>query len=57
VSLDNIQKAHLQGFRVLVYTVNDPDDMKKLLSLGVDGIFTDFPDRLLDAITSGEKND
>ena len=57
VSLDIIQKAHLQGFRVLVYTVNDPNDMKKLLSLGVDGIFTDFPDRLLDAITSEGKND
>ena len=57
VSLDIIQKAHLQGFRVLAYTVNDPNDMKKLLSLGVDGIFTDFPDRLQDTITSGEKND
>ena len=57
VSLDIIQKAHLQGFRVLVYTVNNPIQMKKLVSLGVDGMFSDFPDRLLDAMPPGEKDD
>jgi glycerophosphoryl diester phosphodiesterase len=29
------------------YTVNDEDEMRRLLALGVDGIFTDAPDRLL----------
>ena len=33
-----------QGIPVNVYTVNDEEDMKRLLVLGVDGIFTNCPD-------------
>jgi len=32
--------------RVVVWTVNDPEDMRRLLAAGVDGIITDYPDRL-----------
>jgi glycerophosphoryl diester phosphodiesterase len=39
-----IQSTHEIGKNVNVWTVNDPDRMKKLLSWGVDGIITDFPD-------------
>jgi glycerophosphoryl diester phosphodiesterase len=41
-----IQAARARGFKVRVYTVNDSRDMQRLLSEGVDGIFTDWPDRL-----------
>jgi glycerophosphoryl diester phosphodiesterase len=34
------------GLRVVVWTVNDPADMAALIDLGVDGIITDYPDRL-----------
>jgi len=37
-------QAH--GFEVRVWVVNDEEDMRTLISLGVDGIFTDFPQRL-----------
>ena len=49
VSPDIIQTAHINGIQVLAYTVNDPRDIAKLASLGVDGIFSDFPDRLITA--------
>ena len=34
------------GLKVVVWTVNDPADMAALIALGVDGIITDYPDRL-----------
>jgi glycerophosphoryl diester phosphodiesterase len=40
-----VKQIHAAGLRVFVYTVNDPADMRELIALGVDGIFTDFPDR------------
>jgi len=40
-----IEIAHREGMKVLVYTVNDPDEICFLKSLGVDGVFSDFPDR------------
>lgn len=42
-----IKAAHKKNKRVDVWTVNEVDDMRSLLTLGVDGILTDFPDRLL----------
>lgn len=34
--------------RVIPWTVNDPEDMKRLRSWGVDGIITDYPNRALE---------
>lgn len=34
------------GFDVLVWTVNEEEDMRRLIEWGVSGIFTDFPQRL-----------
>lgn len=41
-----LEEAKALGLRVIVWTVNDIPDMKKLISLGVDGIISDYPDRL-----------
>jgi len=40
------------GVQVHVWTINDADDMTRLFSLGVDGIFTDFPELGLQAAKS-----
>ncbi len=45
-----IQSAHAACLLVHPYTVNDEHEMLSLLEMGVDGIFTDRPDRLRDAI-------
>ena len=42
-----ISKAHKVGLRVVPWTVNDPDDMRDLIEMGVDGLISDRPDVLL----------
>jgi glycerophosphoryl diester phosphodiesterase len=41
------------GREVHVWTVNDPDDMRRLLAMGVDGIITDRCDLLADVLADG----
>jgi glycerophosphoryl diester phosphodiesterase len=40
-----VAAAHRHGLKIHVYTVNEPDEMRRLDALEVDGIFSDFPDR------------
>ncbi|MEA2077668.1 MAG: glycerophosphodiester phosphodiesterase [Candidatus Marinimicrobia bacterium] len=42
-----IHLAHDHGLKVYVWTVNDPDVAGILFSEGVDGFFTNYPDRLI----------
>ena len=45
ISPDIVADAHAGGLAVYAYTVNDPDDAQRLQHMGIDGIFTDYPDR------------
>lgn len=40
-----IATAHQKGVKVVPWTVNEADKMKNLISLGVDGLITDYPNR------------
>lgn len=41
-----LQIYHDLGKHVFAYTVNDPKDIRRMRELGVDGIVSDFPDRI-----------
>lgn len=40
-----VAQIHAAGFKVYTWTVNAPEDLKNLKKLGVDAVFTNFPDR------------
>lgn len=45
-----VQKVRQHGLLIHPYTVNEKEDMAKLLDWGVTGMFTNFPDRLQEVI-------
>ena len=50
VTRQTFDAAHALGLRVVPWTVNEAADMRRLMALGVDGITTDRPDRLLEIL-------
>jgi glycerophosphoryl diester phosphodiesterase len=46
VDRQSIAEAHRLGLKVVVWTVNNPEDMARLIDLRVDGIISDRPDVL-----------
>lgn len=44
---DFVAAAHERNLKVHVWTINDAETMRRLVEAGVDGIMTDYPDRLL----------
>jgi glycerophosphoryl diester phosphodiesterase len=45
-----VEKAHRAGLQVVAWTINDVEQMQRLIAAGVNGIITDFPDRLLSVL-------
>jgi len=38
-----LERAHQQGLHVSVWTVNQPEQMRRLAAMGVDSLITDYP--------------
>jgi len=47
-----LQAIRAKGMELVVWTVNDPADIRRMLELGVDGIISDYPNRVI-AIQDG----
>lgn len=47
-----VQKVRAAGLKLFVWTVNDPAEARRLASLGIDGITTDNPVTLREALAS-----
>jgi glycerophosphoryl diester phosphodiesterase len=44
---ENTRQMQKEGFKVFAWTVNEPNDIQQIKSFNVDGIISDFPDRIL----------
>ncbi|MBC9931013.1 glycerophosphodiester phosphodiesterase family protein [Chitinophaga qingshengii] len=47
VTAELVKEAHAKKVQVLPWTVDEEADLQQMLSLGVDGIITNYPDRLI----------
>ncbi|OJX45859.1 MAG: hypothetical protein BGO78_11185 [Chloroflexi bacterium 44-23] len=47
---DQIGKIRQAGFDVYIWTVNDAETMRSLINAGVSGIFTDFPQLMVEVL-------
>jgi glycerophosphoryl diester phosphodiesterase len=47
-----VADAHRAGMKVIPWTIDDPATMHSLIDAGVDGIITDYPDRLRDVMAA-----
>jgi|SRR6185437_4503436 len=48
---DNLVKiVHEQNMKIIPWTINEITDIKKLIALGVDGIISDYPNRVIETI-------
>ncbi len=54
VDAEFVRKAKENGKEVAVWTVNKPEDMKRMIELGVDAIITNYPD-VLRKLLDGDK--
>jgi len=50
VSKEFVENAHRRNLKVHVWTINETADMQRLIEMGVDGIMTDYPDKLLNLL-------
>ena len=46
ITKELIDDTHRKNRRVFVWTVNDTEDIQRIRSMGVDGIISNYPDRL-----------
>ncbi len=41
-----VDTIHDSGFKIYSWTINNPEEINKAINFGIDGIITDFPDRI-----------
>jgi glycerophosphoryl diester phosphodiesterase len=56
VTRELVAEAHANDVKVVAWTANSPEEMQKLISAGVDGIITDYPDRLVAVLRSSAQS-
>jgi glycerophosphoryl diester phosphodiesterase len=53
LSKEFVEAAHARNLPVHAWTVNEEADMNRFIEMGIDGLITDYPDRLLRLLGRG----
>jgi glycerophosphoryl diester phosphodiesterase len=53
---DAVERFQQRGIAVIPWTVNKPSAIERMLSWGVDGIISDYPDRVLELLERGSED-
>ena len=48
----DVRAVHLKNMKLIPWTVNNEEDIKRMIKLKVDGIITDYPERVLEKVKS-----
>ncbi len=51
VDQDLIGLAEKKGLSIIPWTVNEPEDIQRMVNLKVDGIISDYPDRVIEIVS------
>jgi glycerophosphoryl diester phosphodiesterase len=46
ISIEQLEEQLTRGTRLNPYTVNEPEDISRLVEIGITGLITDFPQRV-----------
>ena len=50
VTPENVKWCHENGIRVVPWTVDEPEEMRRLVQCGVEAIISNYPDRLIEVV-------
>ena len=50
VTKEIVNLAHKNNLKVYVYTINSPSQMRKMIDCGVDAVFSDYPELMLEIL-------
>ena len=50
VTSDNVKYCHKRGIKVVPWTVDEPDEIRRMAECGVDAIISNYPDRLVEVL-------
>jgi glycerophosphoryl diester phosphodiesterase len=42
-----VKEIHSRGIRLYPWTVDDPEDISRVVGMGVDGVISDYPERVI----------
>lgn len=45
-----VAQAHKLGMRIVIWTANEPSEIERLIDLGVDGMISDYPERVIEVL-------